>query len=262
MKNYGLSIDYAQQTMKNIEKELGIKPGEALLESRYSGKDLEKQKFNDKMMTQYAISMHLLGKNLLNLDFYKEAKHFITKAHYVVTKMLVVEKKTDLQMAIQMDMKAVLEKARHMQAVAADAEIAQQKAAGGKRKVQKEQALTEEDVARSLSAIKSGLATVSDGADTVQERYKEIEDEILQLKDDGELRYKEFQEEFKDIFEAKEGQILDRDEQLEDRELQEKVEKFGDARHAAEAAAEPDEKEKEPAQKAVVKKQSLLRQED
>ena len=99
MKNYGLSIDYAQQTMKNIETELNIKKGR-VQDARYTGRDVEKQKFNDKIMTQYAISMHILGKNLLNLNFYKEAKHFITKAHHVVTKMLVLEKKTDLQLAI------------------------------------------------------------------------------------------------------------------------------------------------------------------
>jgi len=47
-------------------------------------------------MTQYSIALHIVGKNLLNLNFNKEAKHFITKAHYVVTKMLVAEKKSDL----------------------------------------------------------------------------------------------------------------------------------------------------------------------
>jgi len=174
MKNYGLSIDYAQQTMKNIETELAIQKGMHLQDARYAGKDLEKQKHNDKMMTQYAISMHILGKNLLNLNFYKESKHFITKAHYVVTKMLVLEKKTDLQMAIQLDMKTVLEKTRYMEAITAAEEAAKAKDGGGKRKAKREQALTDEDVERSLSAIKSGLATM-DGQDSVQERYKDIE---------------------------------------------------------------------------------------
>jgi len=50
IKNYGLSIDYAQQCLKNIEKGLGIKKGQALQEARYNGKELEKQKYNDKMM--------------------------------------------------------------------------------------------------------------------------------------------------------------------------------------------------------------------
>jgi hypothetical protein len=51
-------------------------------------------------MTAYSIALHVLGKNLLNLGFLKEAKHFITKAHYVVTKMLVMDRKFDLELAI------------------------------------------------------------------------------------------------------------------------------------------------------------------
>ena len=42
LKNYGLSIDYAQQTVKFIEKEMGIKKGVALQFARYEGKDIEK----------------------------------------------------------------------------------------------------------------------------------------------------------------------------------------------------------------------------
>jgi hypothetical protein len=51
-------------------------------------------------MTAYAISLHIIGKNLLNLSYLKESKHFITKAHYVITKMLVLERKSDLELAI------------------------------------------------------------------------------------------------------------------------------------------------------------------
>lgn len=212
MKNYGLSIDYAQQTMKHIEVELNIKKGGHLQEARYTGRDLEKQKFNDKIMTQYAISLHILGKNLLNLNFYREAKHFITKAHHVVTKMLVLEKKTDLQMAIQLDMKTVLEKTRYMEAVSAVGEDAKQKEGAGKRKGKKEHVLTDEDVERSLAAIKSGLATVSEGQDTVQERYRELEKEMKELSAEGELSYVRFQEEFKGIAEPVDGKLVERDE--------------------------------------------------
>lgn len=67
----------------------------------------------------YGIALHIIGKNLLNLQYWKEAKHFITKAHYVVTKMLILERKTDLQLAIQMDMRTVLEKTRYLQEVEA-----------------------------------------------------------------------------------------------------------------------------------------------
>ena len=65
----------------------------------------------------YAIALHIIGKNLLNLQFWKESKHFITKAHYVVTKMLILDRKTDLQLAIQMDMRTVLEKTRYLSEV-------------------------------------------------------------------------------------------------------------------------------------------------
>ena len=47
---------------------------------------------------------------MLHLYFVKESKHFITKVHYIVTKMLVLEKKADLQLVIQIDMKMLLEK--------------------------------------------------------------------------------------------------------------------------------------------------------
>ena len=49
--------------------------------------------------------------------------------------------------------------------------------------LKKELALTDEDIERSLSAIKSGLATV-DGRDSVQEKYNEIGDELKKMKID------------------------------------------------------------------------------
>lgn len=51
--------------------------------------------------------------------------------------------------------------------------------------------LTDDDIERSLSAIKSGLAT-ADGPDAVQDKYMEIEGEIKQLEDKGELDYAQF----------------------------------------------------------------------
>lgn len=158
-----------------------MKKGKALQEARYSGKDPEKQKFNDKHMTAYAISLHILGKNLLNLSYLKEAKHFITKAHYVITKMLVLDRKSDLELAIQMDMKTVLERGRLL---AEGGDPDEKKA--GKRSLQKEYGqLTEEDIERSLATIKSGLATVSEGQDSAQEKFRQIEAEMLLLPDDG-----------------------------------------------------------------------------
>jgi hypothetical protein len=139
-------------------------------------------------MTAYSISLHILGKNLLNLGFLKEAKHFITKAHYVVTKMLLLEKKNDLQLAIQMDMKTVLEKTRYQAEVYLDeAEKRKAQSLRGKKKLVKE-TLTDEDIERSLATIVSGLATISEGPDSLQEKVKEVEDEVRQLADHGELQ--------------------------------------------------------------------------
>ena len=166
------------------------------------------------MMTQYSIALHIIGKNLLDLGYYKEARHFITKAHYVVTKMLVKERKADLQLAIQKDMKAVIEKTRYANEVKNDRLIE------SKGKIEKEEnkEMTDEEIARSLSAIKSGLATVSEGADSVQERYAEIEEEIRKLENAEESTklHQEFTEEFKDL--TKSQQVLRTDEQLEDEE--------------------------------------------
>ena len=95
--------------------------------------------------------------------------------------MLVLEKKADLQLAIQMDMKTVLEKTRYlteMEALEAKAAAARSgEASSKKKKLAKEHVLTDDDIERSLSAIKSGLAT-ADGPDAVQDKYMEIEGEI------------------------------------------------------------------------------------
>jgi hypothetical protein len=44
------------------------------------------------MMTSYAISLHLLGKNLSQLKYVKEAKVFLTKANYVAMNMIISPK--------------------------------------------------------------------------------------------------------------------------------------------------------------------------
>ena len=65
-----------------------------------------------------------------------------------------------------MDMKTVLEKTRYL----AEMEAAVSGRDKNKRGITKELVLTDEDIERSLSAIKSGLATWSEGQDTVQGR--------------------------------------------------------------------------------------------
>ncbi len=54
-------------------------------------------------MTTYAIALHLLGKNLANLKYIKEARVFLSKAWYVSINMLTLPK-PDLQMAISNDL--------------------------------------------------------------------------------------------------------------------------------------------------------------
>ena len=150
-----------------------MKKGLALQEARYTGREPEKQKTNDKNMTAYAISLHLLGKNLLNLGFLKEAKHFITKAHYVITKMLVVDRKHDLELAIQMDMKTVLEKTR-FQGEKGDPNEKRVWTKAGKRVIEKDThgPLTEAEIERSLATIKKSLSTVPETAEVVQEKHR------------------------------------------------------------------------------------------
>ena len=56
--------------------------------------------------------------------------------------------------------------------------------------------LTDEDIERSLHAIKSGLATLSDGKDSLQERYEQIGVELK----NANIPDEEYKEEFKDLF--------------------------------------------------------------
>jgi len=193
MKNYGLSIDFAQQCLHSIEAQLGVKKGAALQEARYSGPDAARKKQSDKNMTSYAIALHLLGKNLLHLSYLKESKHFITKAHFVITKMLTTAKKPDLELAIQVDMQSVLERLRAQEEEGPDASALK----GGKRSLRKDTgALTDEDIERSLATIKSGLATVTEGQDSVQEKFREVEAEVQDLPGD---HASQFKEEFRDV---------------------------------------------------------------
>ena len=91
----------------------------------------------------------------------------------------------------------------------------------------------------------------------MQEKYREIEQEIKLLKEKGELEYDDFKEEFKDLKEVDGDPIIDRDEQLEEprRNINKSLLAYG----------EPDDKEKSPTgegdkePKSVVRKQRLKR---
>lgn len=54
------------------------------------------------MMTSYSICMHLLGKNLANLKYFKEARVFLQRAQYVALNMMG-QPKEDLVGAIMSD---------------------------------------------------------------------------------------------------------------------------------------------------------------
>ena len=137
-------------------------------------------------MTSFAIALHLLGKNLMNLGYLKEARHFITKAHYVITKMVVGERKFDLELAIQMDMKTVLDKTRKL-VTQGDPNAPKVIGASGKQLAERDSgALTEEDIARSLAAIKSSLTTVKEAPSTAEEAFTFIVDQSRQLPDNQE----------------------------------------------------------------------------
>jgi|LauGreDrversion4_2_1035121.scaffolds.fasta_scaffold28856_3 hypothetical protein len=57
-------------------------------------------------MTTYSICLHLLGKNLANLKYFKEAKVFLNRAQYVALN-LTTTAKPDLVTAINNDIKSI-----------------------------------------------------------------------------------------------------------------------------------------------------------
>lgn len=111
----------------------------------------------DKQFTTYAIANHLVGKALLNLQYFKEARYFLQKASTACTKCLNVPKK-DLSIAISNDMAKVTQVSR------------------GNLKN-----LTEQQVKSALVTIKTDLATRAMsgiGGDRIEQRtvLKALED--------------------------------------------------------------------------------------
>ncbi|CDW88809.1 UNKNOWN [Stylonychia lemnae] len=103
LNRYAESIDYAQNCMNTIEAHMNMDRNKPLAEYKFFGTDPVKILEFDKIMTSYAISLHLLGNNLANLKYIKEAKVFLTKAQYVTNNMLN-KPKPDLQLAITNDL--------------------------------------------------------------------------------------------------------------------------------------------------------------
>jgi hypothetical protein len=75
--------------MASVEKHMKIDRHRPLAECKYFGEDRQIAEEYDKTMTTYAIALHLIGKNLSNLKYAKEAKVFLSKAHYVSLNMLL-----------------------------------------------------------------------------------------------------------------------------------------------------------------------------
>ena len=67
LNRYAESIDYAQSCLAQLESALQIDKSKPLADYKFFGTDMVKQIEYDKKMTSYAISLHLLGKNLANL---------------------------------------------------------------------------------------------------------------------------------------------------------------------------------------------------
>ena len=82
---------------------MNIDKNKPLAEYKFFGIDQTKAAEYDKIMTSYAISLHLMGNNIANLKFIKEAKVFLSKASYVATSMLN-KPKYELQLAITNDL--------------------------------------------------------------------------------------------------------------------------------------------------------------
>jgi len=93
MNRFAESIEFAQESCNQIEKALGIQQNKPLQEFRYNGKSRDIMEQKDKQFTHYAIANHLIGKALLNLQYFKEARYFLTKASTAVTKCLNVPKR-------------------------------------------------------------------------------------------------------------------------------------------------------------------------
>lgn len=103
MNRFAESIEFAQEACNEIERVLGISHLKPLHEYKYNGKSRDLMEEKDKQFTTYAIANHLVAKALLNLQYFKEARYFLTKASTAVTKCLNVPKK-ELSLAISNDM--------------------------------------------------------------------------------------------------------------------------------------------------------------
>jgi len=112
LNKYSESIEQAQVCMRAIEENAGIDKNAPLSQykqhllrdgGQQNGGRLQDQ---DKIMTTYSICLHLLGKNLANLKYFKESKVFLQRAQYVALN-LTTTPKPDLVTAINNDIKNI-----------------------------------------------------------------------------------------------------------------------------------------------------------
>lgn len=108
LNKYAESIDYAQacmgaiEEMGNIDKSVPLSVYKQQIQKNGTKSNGGKMQEHDKMMTTYSICLHLLGKNLANLKYFKESKVFLQRAQYVASH-LTTQPKEDLVRTIASD---------------------------------------------------------------------------------------------------------------------------------------------------------------
>lgn len=83
LNRYSESVDYAIACRKALEEHAGINTAIPITEykrilNKEGGKpNGGKMQDQDKIMTTYSICLHLLGKNLANLKYFKDSRVFL-----------------------------------------------------------------------------------------------------------------------------------------------------------------------------------------
>ena len=114
------------------------------------------------MMTTYAITLHLLGNNLANLKYSKEAKIFLQRAQYVATH-LTQNPRQELAQAITTDIQNLLKKeGKKAQEIKANHSLP-----------------TNEETSSALETIKSNLANHAYSLAADFEEQKALLDELI-----------------------------------------------------------------------------------
>lgn len=123
---------------------------------------------HDKMMTTYAISLHLLGNNLANLKYAKEAKVLLQRAQYVANHLTSTPRQ-ELTLAITNDISNLIKKEGKKQALG---------------NIKGDHLPTNEETDSALQSIKTNLANHAYSLAADFEEQKALLDELVQKEDD------------------------------------------------------------------------------